>query len=596
MIPALLVALAGVALAALSYGRLERLGLRGLLAAMLRAVAWISLGLLVVNPGCRTAVPVSRPLVLLDNSLSMGAAGGRWHEALAFAREAGEVRMFGDPDRTGDSLPAAGQSLLAPALRAAASSGRPVLVVSDGEVVDAGAATVTLLQAAAVRLFPRRDQPAAGVNSVTGPARIRQGDSLVLRVELVTRGLGGRDLLVGVVLDGREIGRGVVGVQGDGRTSSDLVVAAGRLPAGEHVLSVGLVDSVDAERRDDRRLHLVTVSATPGIVLVTAAPDWDARFLYRTLAEVTALPVEGYVQLEPGVWRRMTDLSRVSETAVRGAVRGADLAVLRGPAGWIDSWRRGTVLAWPSVGGSGAEADWYLSAGPGGPVPGALAGAPVDSFPPASALVPISPQPGDWVGLTVQAGRRGAVRPALTGSTGGGARQITMGAQGLWRWAFRGGTSEQAYRAVVASMADWLLGAPDPARGSARPLRSVVPRGVPLVFQSVSSPPAPTSIQLERADDRVVMDTLRFDGAGRAALYLPPGVYVYTLGSGGRGRVAVEDWSEEWFPRPVVLTPAEAGLTPAPRLAGLRDRLWLFGLVILALSAEWFLRRRMGLR
>jgi hypothetical protein len=60
--------------------------------------------------------------------------------------------------------------------------------------------------------------------------------------------------------------------------------------------------------------------------------------------------------------------------------------------------------------------------------------------------------------------------------------------------------------------------------------------------------------------------------------------------------VAVEDWSEEWFPRPVVLERAEAAVTPTPRRAGMRDRLWLFGLVIMALSVEWFLRRRMGLR
>jgi hypothetical protein len=595
VIPVILVVLVGAGLAALTYGRLEGLESRRLLPAAFRAVAWIGLGLLIVNPGCPAVGPVATPLVLLDQSLSMSAAGGRWQEARAFAVGAGDVRPFGDPDQVPDSLASAGRSLLEPALRAAGATGRPIVVVSDGEVSDAGAALSTLLQTAEVRLFPRADQPAAGMSSVTGPARIREGDTLVLRVEVVTRGLGARDLPLDVELDGSPIHRAAIRVAGDGRVPAELVVSSGALPAGEHVLSVGLADSVDAERRDDRRLFLVTVAPTPGIVLAAATPDWDTRFLYRTLTEVTALPVEGYVQLEPGSWHRMADLSRVSDAVVRGAISRADLAVLRGSAAWIESRNRGTVLSWPTATAAAAEGDWYVAPGPGGPVPGALAGAPVDSFPPASALVALTPGPGDWVGLTVQAGRRGAVRPALVGSTGAGGRRITVGAQGLWRWAFRGGSSEQAYRAAVAAMVDWLLAAPDTARGNARPLRAVVPRGLALVFQAVSSP-EPTPIRFEGANGLAVTDTLRFDGAGRAAVHLPPGVYVYALGSGGSGRVAVEDWSEEWFPRPVVLEQAGATVTPTPRRAGMRDRLWLFGLVIMALSVEWFLRRRMGLR
>jgi hypothetical protein len=40
----------------------------------------------------------------------------------------------------------------------------------------------------------------------------------------------------------------------------------------------------------------------------------------------------------------------------------------------------------------------------------------------------------------------------------------------LWRWAFRGGSSEQAYRALFAGTVDWLLSGQDTVVG-ARGLR-----------------------------------------------------------------------------------------------------------------------------
>ena len=43
-----------------------------------RAIAWSALGLLLVNVSCPVAGTPLRPLVLLDASLSMGAAGARW--------------------------------------------------------------------------------------------------------------------------------------------------------------------------------------------------------------------------------------------------------------------------------------------------------------------------------------------------------------------------------------------------------------------------------------------------------------------------------------------------------------------------------------
>src|SRR5699024_5992713 len=140
------------------------------------------------------------------------------------------------------------------------------------------------------------------------------------------------------------------------------------------------------------------------------------------------------------------------------------------------------VWTWPASGDSGAlPGDWYLTPGGASPVSGAFLGQPVDSFPPAMLLAPLNPGPGDWTGLTAQLGRRGAPRPAVIGGEVGRVRRSTVGVAGLWRWAFRGGSSEQAYRTWVAATASWLLGGADTAQGAARVARPIVGNGRPVV-------------------------------------------------------------------------------------------------------------------
>src|SRR5207237_1173204 len=62
-----------------------------------------------------------------------------------------------------------------------------------------------------------------------------------------------------------------------------------------------------------------------------------------------------------------------------------------------------------------------------------------------------------------------------------------------------------------------------------------------------------------------------------------------------RGLVAVDTYSDEWRPAPVVVAP-QPGATVG-RLAGvaLRDRWWLFVAAIAAFAGEWAWRRRQGL-
>jgi hypothetical protein len=177
----------------------------------------------------------------------------------------------------------------------------------------------------------------------------------------------------------------------------------------------------------------------------------------------------------------------------------------------------------------------------------------------------------------------------------GRVREVTVLADGLWRWAFRGGSSEQSYRAWVAATLSWLLAGADTVQGVARPVRGVVPSGRPLVFEWVG-PGAARPVPVQWAGERTGRDTLRFDGGGRATVWLPPGEYRYRLGPGGAGTVAVEKYSDELLPRPVAVIPheARAAFAAAPRSA--REWPWLFALAVMGLAGEWVARRRLGLR
>ena len=168
-----LVVILSAALSWFTYWQLERLGSRAWVAALARGIAWAALGVLILDLTC--AAPGGRmatPLVLLDGSLSMSAAGGRWQEALDSARAWGEVRLFGDTRPNRDSLPTFGRSDLAPALAAASASDRRVLVVTDGEITDPAEVGAEALGHAGVRLFPRAANPDLAITRLAGPSRV----------------------------------------------------------------------------------------------------------------------------------------------------------------------------------------------------------------------------------------------------------------------------------------------------------------------------------------------------------------------------------------------------------------------------------------
>lgn len=592
------VVLLALALAFGTYLGLERLGRRGVGPAAFRALAWGALGLLLLNLSCPRSSAGVRPLVLLDGSLSLAAAGGRWSEARAAASSLGEVRVVAGRVGAPDSLPSGGNSRVAGAVEAAAASRRPLWLVTDGEIDDLSDLPRDVLAQTGIKTFPRTPRPDLAIVRVEGPDRVTTGDSLRLEVDIAGYGVADRKRVDVEAAEGSRVWLHTTASLAGGTGRAVLSGLIPEVAAGAHLLEVRLKGAADGDPRTDVRLHLLTVTATPGLVVIGAPGSWDSKFFFAALSEVASLPVRGYLSAEPGKWRRMGDLRPVPEPEVEQAVGRADLVVIFGDRPeWAARSRARARWLWTATSRTGnvTTGDWYLSSPAASPVAGAFVGLPVDSFPPAAALSPLVAGSSDWVGLTAQLSRRGPEHPAVIGRDSAGRREVVVAAGGLWRWAFRGGSSEQAYRSWVAAATSWLLAAPDSSVGKARPRRAVVQQGRPIVFERTRPDSVPLGITLE-SSGAARQDTLRFDGAGRAELFLPPGQYRYRLEGGGNGVVAVEQFTDEWLPHPVVTHDQSAGPASSPDRAPLRDRLWLFGLAVVGLAGEWYWRRRLGLR
>lgn len=603
-----LVLILGVLLSGLTYGWLEPArGQAGVAALrrswvpfLCRAAAWSALGILLLDLSCAVPRPPERPLVLLDASLSLAADSGRWREARDSAMRWGDVRTFGDERSQLDTVPARGRSRLGPALRAAAASDRPIIVVTDGEVEDVNDLPPDLLARTGVRLFPRRPGVDLGITSVEAPPRVTAGDSVPFDIVIRTYGSAVPEGVgVALQLGDRVLAQRPIRPVANGETRLRVALPSAALKPEINLVTVLLTGVRDAEARDDARLVIVTVTPTPGVVLLANPGDWDSRFLYRALIDVAELPVRGFVRLEPDRWRSLATLGPVSDEEVRRAAQRADLLILKGDQSLARTTGARGLWLWPSGenGTTTLPGDWYLKPGVLSPIAGAFTGLPVDSFPPAVQITPVLADSGGWVALTAQNGRRGPDRPVVLGRIRGNRREVTVAADGLWRWAFRGGSSEQGYRSWVGATASWLLAGADSLTGRARPIRPVVANQRPMVFEwRGNGAPAPLEIVWD-GQGAARRDTLRFDGAGQASVWLAPGSYRYRLEGGGSGMVAVETYSDEWLPRPVAVEArAEGAMLASAAPSRARGWVWLFALCVLGLAGEWLARRRLGLR
>lgn len=584
--------------------------------AALRVTGLGAVALLAWNPSAARHESGSgtAPLVLLDASLSMAGRGSRWREALDTARtiaHGGTVWRFGDRVTAFDtSPPSDGVSRLAPAIAAAAARGGPIVVVTDGAVSDVADIPPDLRRRARIVVLPRPPFFDAFVSDIEAPRRVGAGagDTVRIKVSYGTAGKretesGKRDATLAVNLGGRRIASRNVMLPDSGIVSSDVTFPVSRFPSpGWAAVEVRLEGVGDGEPRDDARQFAIEVSPQPSVVLLASPPDWETRFLARTLTEVARLPVRTFVETErPGKgWRDATTLESRPASDVARAVASAQLVIEAGdPTAFTGFAPKAATLLWPPGGGR-QDGDWYVQPPGPSPLATALAGVAWDSLPPAASLADAASQPDSSavVALTARLARRGPPRPVLLLSEreGGGRRRAVIAAGGLYRWAFRGGASAEAYRALVAGLTDWLL-----EKGEGRgerfvPVTYETPNGMPTVWRWAGSGAARDVVLSLTTDNRQRVDTLRFDAGGRAELRLPPSAYRYAAADGlEHGLVIVDDYSDEWRPATPVLTSqpgaSEGRLVPVP----LRDRWWLFVLAIAAFATEWAWRRRQGL-
>jgi len=585
---------------------------------ILRIVAVLALLLLLINPATSRSLPAGdQPIVLLDASLSM--SGAPWRAALDSARRLAHrgggavVWRFGARVAPFDTTPPTdGASHLGAALEAAAGRAGEVVLLTDGNLDDvagqgAGAIPPDLLRRPRVIVVPRPPFFDAYIAGVEGPRHVTRSDTIRLKVSYGTAGTrdarsGMRDAKLTVRAEDRELLSERVSLPDSGVLSRELTLPASRIPhPGWSVLEVRLEGMSDPEPRDDSREFVVDVTLEPAAVIFASPPDWEARFLARALTDVARVPVKMFVETEPERWRDAATLAAVPSGELTRAATTARLIIAIGDPGrsrpFTAAAPRAALLVWPTNGQAG---DWYVERPASSPFAAAFAGVQWDSLPPATAVTIRQPDSSRdaTVALDARLARRGAARPILTlEQRASGQHVATVTAAGLWRWAFRGGAAEEAYRSVVAALVDWLLG--DRGGGSrarAVPMSLEAQNGLPLLWRWASSDTARALAVTLRNGDTTRTDSLRFDPSGRAALLLPPGVYRYALGGGSeQGIVAVETYSDEWLPRAPAITAQPGEATARRASVGLRDRWWLFVLAIAALAAEWTLRRRQGL-
>lgn len=490
------VGLVSIAAALVLYLKVERAGAAGIPLAAFRAVAWGSVALLLLNPGCHRTGAAEPAIVLLDRSLSMTdpgdppAGGARWHAALDSARaSAGRARrivVFGaEPAALREGVrPDAPATRLLPAWKEAAALGGPVTVVTDGEVDDAY--LLPDLAGAQVVVLPRPRRPDVGVAGFDLPLAVRGGDTVTATVSLVASGTAPRDTVTLELLEGaRVVARDRVGV-GAGGTMRRALKFVPAPPAGDQ--EVRRYEArvrgwkADAEPRDDARVADVEVARASTIALFSDSPDWDFRTLAATLTATSGVPVSAFVHVANGPWRDAASLATVTGRAVEAAARGAALVVVHGTpegAAAILALARRSVWRWTTGRGAAISGDWYVvpSDAPS-PLGAALAGLSAESLPPLEAVSPPAADSSAWTGLVAELARRGRPRPVILGSEAGGRRTVRMVGSGLWRWASKGGVAREGYRSLIAAVTDWLLAEQERAGPALAARRDSLNRGL----------------------------------------------------------------------------------------------------------------------
>ena len=599
MLSWLIGAVGGALVALWQYGRTAltpRLALPALLRAL--ATALVVALLLDAPAGAPRAVAPDVALDASESWLRGAPQCDRWRAALdsASALGGGRWQRFGDSVRTDQSTdaPADHASRLRPVADRAAATGRPVVIITDGELDD-GDAMDALPRGSRTIVMPCAAAPDAALSTIEVPRTLVAADTLSGRVTVVAGGGGAPAGQVDVRLDSARLA--LVPYQALSPFAEQTVEFRAVPMGGDRASVLRATIHGDGEPRNDTLAIGVDVSRAPAAVFVSTAPDYDAREAIAVLRSITSLPTRAYYRVAPGAWRMDGTLARVEETVVRDAVRDAPVAVIHGDTAAFGPPRtatRGALLLFAPPGANDGE--WFAAAAPPSPIAATIGVLPFDSLPPLD-VAPALPR-GEWQGLVARRG--GSPDDRRTALVGWDAprRVAVLGASGLWRWRFRGGARADAYSAFFGSLYDWLAAGRGDRR-AAVPDGAVIRAGAPIRWRRGAGTDSVVAVTITRrsATGRVHSVVLRFaDGATVAeSPPLPPGVYDARM-AGGSAVLAVNA-SRELVPRrPSVTSRRVGGAAALGDAPALRSLGWVYALVVLLLCAEWGLRRRAGVR
>ncbi|MEO7521961.1 MAG: hypothetical protein ABIW79_09110 [Gemmatimonas sp.] len=608
----------GAAVAWLAYRRTSTASRAPVyLLAALRALAVVLVAALLI--GAPSAPPrPALPVLAVDASASWLRASV--NEAAGLAR----VRSFIDSARgtatdivfVGDSVrdastrdlavftPTDRVSRMRPAIDRAAALGRPLILVTDGEIEDPDALS-DAPPGSVVRVpvrTPRRD---AALAELTAPASATTGDTIQLSALVTAGGAGSADGTLQLSLDGAPAGSTPVAALAafsSTRVALPLVVPRGsRTAIIRGILRIG----GDVEPRNDTLSSALDIGDRPPAVFVSTAPDLDVREALTVLRGALSLPTRAYLRIAPGVWREEGTLAAIGEAEVRARAAASGLLIMHGDTTFVSRGRGARALWSPApptalarAGETSRAAEWYVGNAPPSPLSAPLAGMPWDTLPPVTLA---GAARGTFSVLTARLGRQGDPVAAVAGRLDGGARTLVISGSGYAGWALRGGRSAEAFTALWGAMFDWLAA----ARGDARAARPALPSlraGDVVRWRRGGSDSLVLANIARRGDSSGTAragDTLRlvFGAAGTEALTPPLPQGIYDIRTVGGASVLVVNSAHEWIPRaPSVRNGAlSRGVlsSDAPRLA---DATWPFVLALVLLCSEWIGRRMAGLR
>lgn len=598
MISWLIACAAGVAAAVALYGVRPPSGAYRRALAALRALTVLVAVALLLDAPIGASAPAA-PMTALDVSASWGQGGaGRYAEALERTKAlGGDLARFGDSLRVGapPASPTDGASRVGPAVDRAAALGRPLTVITDGQIDDAE--TLDALPAGSkVEVFPATDAVDVAVRALELPASAAPGDSVELRALVVSAGAHVTAATMAVRLaDGSTLATAPLGALTPWSEREWRVRV--RVPERRDAIVVRVVVTApgDTERHNDTLSTVLEVHGGPTAVFVSTAPDQDARFALDLMRRALAFGVRGYLRVAPGQWREDGALARVDEAEVRDALARAPLAVLHGDTAYFgaprDLTRGALALVAPPRDDDG---EYFTDRAGASPLSPALSGVPWDSLPP----IGVGPAPlgTSWSALGARRARRFDDRVVIAGYDEP-RRIAVLPVRGLWRWKFRGGRSADAFAAAWGGVLDWLA----EGRTDERAVFAATPwlrEGEPVSWRRGASRDSVITLRLRRdgsvTDDRV---TLHFSDALSPASSAPLAAGTWRATVPGGTSVFVVNASAEWVPRrPIASRVVRAGTPAVGARASMRSSWWCYALVLLSLCVEWWMRRRVGLR